>query len=199
MAPDPFMRKHHLGNIKEWLQLAETPLMASQRAAAEALHAHNDAVDSPGMMRTTDIVTAINTAKCWLNHALGLTLAALEELEKNPPPKTTLGHYLVAKAQLTGEQAAKAAPIPEMPHIGEYTCEDCGHEFDQPRERGEWRMCPKCHGTRIAQQTPLPEMPHIGEYTCADCGKTFDMPRQHVELETCPHCGGYDFDVTVPF
>lgn len=174
---DKHYRKHHLGNIIDWLKLAETPLQAAQQAVAEGLKAYWDANNPASLFTLTDVAQTVNMTVSLVGHARDIVSTLIAELEGLPEPK----------------------PSPETQLSGLRTCSNCRKEFDGLLERFIGKACPHCGNRDLPEPKPLPEMQAPKLYTCADCESSFDVARTWRGADHCPDCGSKDFDVTIPF
>lgn len=130
---DKHHRRHHLGNIIEWLKLTETPLQAAQQAVAEGLKAYWDANNPASLFTLTDVAQTVNMAVSLVGHARDIVSTLIAELEDLPEPK----------------------PLPEMRVWGEYTCSDCLIDFAEPKIWKGNQVCPDCNSENFDVTIPF--------------------------------------------
>jgi hypothetical protein len=82
MNENKLSRKWHLTSIKEWLHLAQTPLLNAQQAVAKALNEICQNHDTEGMVGGTEIAHTVNMAVVRTMHAMDLVELALTQLEE---------------------------------------------------------------------------------------------------------------------
>lgn len=122
MPEDKTTQKYHLGNIKEWLSLAETPLRRAQSLVGEALGEHYEGRDVKSMSLMADVAVAVNSILVWTMHTQDMIGQLLEPDDKVYEP---------------------ALPY-RVDCLMPYYCDLCETEFQADGEVKEGDVCPDC-------------------------------------------------------
>jgi len=160
------MRKHHLRMAKEWLKLAEGPILSAQIAVGKALGVYFGSWDAVGMINTTDLAHATNTALTWANHALDLALGLLEEKE------------------FTEETIAKLVRDTSATH----RCDRCGREYSGNANLEVGFLCTDCGRGLLELVVEPSEYVPASYYVCGSCNTQYTFETSVKVGDDCLVC-----------